>query len=227
MQADGLDQLKTKLSGGDAGDPFPGIASNGTFNATSNPNSKAYSGEDTYVSVTGIPQPSASMTFNITVKPITQPPTGGFDGETWYRLKNTLVGYALDVVNDGAGNKEGLIQMAREGNFSGQHWQIKPYGDGTYALRTLYLGPRRQLDVYSNDKTKPHLANAGNFSGQYWTIKPWGDGTWHFENAYSGPYLYLDTMEGGTRVALNQANVGRPTERWTITPIRRITEGGF
>lgn len=117
--------------------------------------------------------------------------------------------------------------MAKDGNLSGQHWQIKSNNDGTYHLRTLFLGPNRQLDVYANDKTRPVLATAGNFSGQYWIIKPWGDGTWHLENAFGGPFLYLDTMEGAEKVAMNQANTGRPTQRWTITPIRSITEQGF
>ncbi|KAF2179017.1 M6 metalloprotease [Zopfia rhizophila CBS 207.26] len=227
LQADGLDQLKTNWGYGDAGDPFPGLANNSTFNSTSNPDSKAYSGMDTFVSVTGIPAPSASMTFNITVKAIDQPPTGDFNGKTWYRLKNTFAGHSLDVLNDGAGNREGLIQMSPEGNFTGQYWQILPRGDGTYAVRNRFLGPNKQLDVYGDDKLKPHLADAGLFSGQFWTIKPWGDGTWHLENAFSGPHLFFDTMEGGPRVAMNQANVGRPTQRWTITPIRAITEPGF
>ncbi|KAF2471430.1 M6 metalloprotease [Lindgomyces ingoldianus] len=235
MQADGLDQLKTGIAGrGDPGDPYPGVSNNSTFNTVSNPNSKAYSGMDTFVSVTEIPQPSSSMTFNITVKAINKPPTGGdFDGKTWYRLKNTYVGqgqptpYALDVINDGAGNAEGLIEMTRENNVSGQFWQVLPHGDGTYAIRSLFLGPNRQLDVYGNDKTKPHVGQAGPFTGQVWIIKPWGDGTWHLENAYSGQYMYLDTMEGGGRVAMNQSNSGRPTQRWTFTPIRGITEPGF
>lgn len=118
--------------------------------------------------------------------------------------------------------------MSRTGNFSGQHWQIiQSGGAGTYALRTLYLGADRQLDVYSDDKLKPHLAAAGPYSGQIWTIKPWGDGTWHLENLYTGGDYYLDTMEGGPRVAMNWANIGRPTQRWTITRIRDITESGF
>jgi len=229
MQADGLDQLKANLGRGDAGDVFPGLANNSTFNATSNPDSKAYAGNDTYVSVTGIPPPAALMTFNVTVKPINQPPTGDFDPKKWYRLKNTFQPQtdSLDVINDNGTNSTGLLQMARDGNFTGQYWQIKSNGDGTYALRTLFLGAGRQLDVYSNDKLNPVLANAGFFSGQFWTIKPWGDGTWHLENAYSGQFLYLDTMEGGPKVAMNQANTGRPTQRWTITPIRDITESGF
>ena len=134
---------------------------------------------------------------------------------------------ALDVVNDGGSDSQGLVEMSRIGNFSGQFWQIVPNGAGTYALRTLFLGASRQLDVYPSDRLKPLLASAGPYSGQIWKIAPWGDGTWHLENLYSGNDLYLDTMEGGPRVALNQANIGRPTQRWSITPVRAITEAGF
>jgi len=117
--------------------------------------------------------------------------------------------------------------MQRTGNFSGQFWQIVQNGAGTYSLRNLFLGSTRQLDVYTTDKLTPHVAAAGPFAGQIWKIAPWGDGSWHLENLYSGKDLYLDTMEGGPRVAMNQANIGRPTERWNITVIRDITEPGF
>ncbi|KAH8894739.1 M6 metalloprotease [Thozetella sp. PMI_491] len=227
LQADGFQQLEAKTSFGDGGDPFPGVANNTVLNATSHPNSKSYAGTDTFVSVTNIPPSAPTMSVNITVKATTPPPTGPFDPKMWYRLTNTFAGYALDVINDGGSNTEGLVQMSRIGNFSGQFWQIVPNGAGTYALRTLFLRASRQLDVYGNDKTKPHLATAGPFSGQIWEIAPWGDGSWHLNNLYGGKDLYLDTMEGGPRVAMNQANIGRPTERWNITPIRPITESGF
>ena len=59
LQADGLDEMRvmthTFFHPGDPGDPFPGSANNTTFNATSNPNSKAYSGADTLVSISNIP----------------------------------------------------------------------------------------------------------------------------------------------------------------------------
>jgi immune inhibitor A len=224
VQADGLDHLQSKTNGGDAGDPFPGTANFRTFTSTSNPNSKSYVGEDTFVSITSISPSSSTMTMEITVKPIV---SADFDANTWYRLRNTLSGHALDVINDGRGSTEGLLQMAREGNFSGQCWQIKPRTDGSYALCTMFLGAGMQLDVYGDDKTKPHLAPAGDFSGQYWQIKAWGDDSFHLSNAYSGPELYFDTMEGGTTVALNSIDIGRPTQRWTITPIRAITEPEF
>jgi immune inhibitor A len=225
VQADGLDQLTKASTGrGDAGDAFPGTANTRGLTSTTTPSTKSYSGADTYVSITSISDPGPKMSMNITVKPVI---TGDFSPSTWYRLRNTFQGYALDVINDGRGSKDGLIQMAREGNFSGQFWQLKQRGDGTYAIRNLFLGAGKQLDVYGDDKKKPHLADAGNFSGQFWTIKPWGDGSFHFSNNYSGPELYLDTMEGGPKVALNSANIGRPTQRWTATPISSITQPGF
>jgi immune inhibitor A len=142
-------------------------------------------------------------------------------------LRNTLAGFALDVVNDGRGSHDGVIQMAREGNFLGQHWQLKQRVDGSYSLCTLFLGSGKQLDVVADDRSKPHLATKGDSLGQFWQIKPWGDGTFGLTNSFSGPELALDTMEGGTRVAMNGRNAGRPTQRWTITPIRAITEPRF
>ena len=47
MQADGLQELERKIDFGDAGDPFPGTTNKVTFNATSQPNSKSYNGQDT------------------------------------------------------------------------------------------------------------------------------------------------------------------------------------
>ena len=215
VQADGLEQLK--FSFGDAGDPFPGTFDKKVFNATSTPNSKAYSGQDTFVSIRNIPSASPSMTLDITVKAVETPRDGAFDPNKWYRLTNTFPGHALDVPNDGAGYKEGLLLMKPINNVDGQRWQISPKGDGKYALSTLLL-PKRELEVYTNDIKTPHLAAAGKVSDQKWIIAPWGDGTWHLENTYSGKDLYLDTLEGGPKVALNSANVGRPTQRWTIRP---------
>lgn len=54
-QADGLNQLGSGTSEGDANDPFPGTAGAYTiFSATSNPSSRDYSGADRGVNITGI-----------------------------------------------------------------------------------------------------------------------------------------------------------------------------
>ncbi|KAL1653625.1 hypothetical protein SLS61_003773 [Didymella pomorum] len=191
MQADGLDQLKQNFARGDDGDSYPGHTDNRKFSALSNPNSKSYGGEDTFVSVTDIPLSSSTMTFDITVKEGDQPPTDKFDPKMWYRLKNTFqpATHCLDVVNDNGTSSKGFINMAATGNFSGQHWQLKPNGDGTYFLRTLFLGSDKQLGVQSDKKT-PILQPANSSAkGQYWTIGQWDhpqDGTWHLEVKHRG-----------------------------------------
>ncbi|KAI1504521.1 immune inhibitor A peptidase M6-domain-containing protein [Biscogniauxia marginata] len=95
VQADGLDQLREGGYYGDAGDPFPGTVNNTTFNGTSNPSSKAYSGADTNVSITGIPAASASMALDVAVKAAGLPSDDNkscFDLQAWYQLGNMLVG---------------------------------------------------------------------------------------------------------------------------------------
>ncbi len=67
LQADGLRQLEQGIGRGDAGDPFPGSASNTSFTSTSSPNSKSFAGTDTCVSVTSISASGASMTARFTV----------------------------------------------------------------------------------------------------------------------------------------------------------------
>lgn len=189
------------------------------------------------------------MTFDITVKKVEQPPTEKFNPRMWYRLRNTYQPstHCLDVINDNGTDSEGLIQMAVTGKFSGQYWQLKANENGSYCLRTMFLGPERQLGV-KDDKKTPILQAANPAArAQYWTIEPWGspqDGTWHLEvgylhpcachllthhvqNAWTEQSRYLDTMEGGRKVEMNQANNGRPTQRWTIEPIREMTESGF
>ncbi|KAJ4289650.1 hypothetical protein N0V90_010979 [Kalmusia sp. IMI 367209] len=231
VQADGLRELEKKIDFGDAGDPFPGTTKKVTFNATSTPNSKSYNGKDTFVTITKIPTSSASMTFNITVKPQAGPAPGAFpfDGKIWYRLKNTYnpSSYSLDVINDHGTESTGNIVLAYDGNFTGQHWQLKPIGNETYLLRTMFLGAERQLDVIGSGRKTPCLKPANREYTQQWHITSWGDGTWRIENVYKGKFLYLDTMDGGTTVQMNDANEGRPTQRWTIEPIKEISETGF
>jgi hypothetical protein len=139
----------------------------------------------------------------------------------WYRLTNLYaIGLALDVVNDNGTLSSGRLQMAPIGDFSGQYWALQPFPDAsspTYALHTLFLGPAKRLDVYGNDKTKPHLANAGYYSGQIWTIAQWGDGTWRLTNQYSGPGLHLDVYSDTKEPFLGDGN--HSGQHWQFTPI--------
>ena len=60
-EADGLRDLDYKADKGDTGDPFPGSSAKTTFNDSSNPNSKLYSGAASSVSVTNISNCATTM----------------------------------------------------------------------------------------------------------------------------------------------------------------------
>ncbi|RYO85208.1 hypothetical protein DL766_007005 [Monosporascus sp. MC13-8B] len=146
-----------------------------------------------------------------------------FDPNVWYRLTNNYLGrsIALDVKNDGGANSEGLLKMAPSGRNFGQFWQFIPQSPGVFKLRTKFLGPNMMLDVYGNDKTKPHLAKDGDFSGQLWTVESWGDGTWKLTNAYSGPSLHLDTSSDAHEPFMGDG--GHTGQHWHIIAIESIS----
>src|SRR5258705_13369459 len=68
MQADGRRDLERSGNRGDPGDAYPGTSNNRTFNATSKPNSNAYSNAASCVAVTGIGASGPSMTMQIQVQ---------------------------------------------------------------------------------------------------------------------------------------------------------------
>lgn len=65
MEADGLNELKNGTDPGDTGDPFPGSTINRTFNYSSTPNSRLYSGADSLAAVTNIGDCMANMTADL------------------------------------------------------------------------------------------------------------------------------------------------------------------
>ena len=68
LQADGAEHLNTAANRGDPGDPFPGTSRNRTINATSRPNTRAYGGLATEVSITDISDSASVMTARIAVR---------------------------------------------------------------------------------------------------------------------------------------------------------------
>lgn len=73
-QADGLFELENNgIDSGDGGDPFPGVEGNRNFTSGSTPDSGAYDGTASDVSVTNISNPGSSMSFDVHVgvQPIT------------------------------------------------------------------------------------------------------------------------------------------------------------
>jgi hypothetical protein len=160
--------------------------------------------------------------------PPAAPTVPSFDSKSWYKIKTAAKpGMALDIVNDGNQQRDGKLQMAAEGNFSGQHWQLRPSktSPGAYNLCTLWLGTNMFLDVYGDDKTRPHLAEAGDYSGQQWHIESQGNGTWKLTNSYSGT-LVLAADASGSELHLRDPQTS-PTSQWTLQLVRPITESGF
>lgn len=70
-EADGLRQLNNGTSRGDAGDPFPGSTNNTRFDILTNPNSKDYNLQNTFVSIRNIRKEGLNMIadFDIGTKP--------------------------------------------------------------------------------------------------------------------------------------------------------------
>lgn len=68
VQADAKRDLELAHNRGDAGDPYPGTASNTTFSPTSTPGSKSYGGVNTCVSVTAIGASGPIMPARFAVK---------------------------------------------------------------------------------------------------------------------------------------------------------------
>lgn len=154
--------------------------------------------------------------------------SGLLDSHAWYKIKNPAKpGMALDVVNDGNQERDARIQMAADGDFSGQYWQFRPskFSPGTYNLCTMWLGASRVLDVYGDDKTRPHLTAAGNYSGQQWHVESRSDGGFKMTNNYSGS-LVLSADAGGSELHLRDP-ASSPSSQWALLRVRAITESGF
>lgn len=153
------------------------------------------------------------------------------DSRMWYRLRNlSSTSNAIDVVNDASRTStDAQIHSVAEGNFSGQHWQFRSSSTspGSWNMCTLFLGKGMCLDVYGNDKTRPHLGTAGNFTGQQWQV--FGDiSGCKLTNNYSGANLVLALESGSTRLVLEKDHgMTVNTQLWILVPIRKITEGGF
>ncbi|KAF4207317.1 hypothetical protein CNMCM8927_003591 [Aspergillus lentulus] len=156
-------------------------------------------------------------------------------GPWWHRISNFSPPYlAIDVINDPVTIKsDAQLHLVPKADNPGQFWQIRPsrLTPGTWNLCTLFLGTEMCLDVYGNDKRRPHLAPASNSSGQQWRITSRGDGTWSFTNSYSGPDLLLErgviNTDGSARLSLNEKQEASLTQRWWFLGIRLITEKEF
>lgn len=116
-QADGLWDMEQNVNKGDPGDPYPGSSSNTEFNYWSIPDSRAYSGADTQVYVSAIPETADTVDVFISTT-YTGIESGG---ETGYSLRSTPS--AVTVIHPGGSAEILLHDMAGRmvGNlFSGE-----------------------------------------------------------------------------------------------------------
>jgi len=84
-QADGLWHLEQDDNSGDNGDPYPGTTFNRTFDSTSTPDSRSYTGSDTQVRVFNITNSADVMTadFQVVITPVITV-TAPDSAEIWY-----------------------------------------------------------------------------------------------------------------------------------------------
>lgn len=165
-----------------------------------------------------------------TVGPVEFDPRGW-----WYRILNFAPPHsAIDVINNPAAIKsDAQLHLISSANVSGQFWQFRPSKTipGHWNLCTLFLGQNMCLDVYGDDKRRPHLAPAGAYTGQQWLVTSRGDGTWSLTNSYSGPDLLLEgkfgNADGPGALSLNERQDTRLEQKWVLAGIRLITEDGF
>jgi immune inhibitor A len=80
VQADGakaLEKHPSQGNRGDAGDPYPGSSNNRTLNNTSTPNTRAYSGQSSQVSITEISSNGTTMSARVSVSGVSPLGPGG------------------------------------------------------------------------------------------------------------------------------------------------------
>jgi immune inhibitor A len=158
-----------------------------------------------------------------------------FSPSHFHRLKNTSnpSNPTLDIVHDaGTQNSTGLLKLTREGYYSGQYWAFtpSPTTPNFYRLRTWWLGPNRQLDVYADNTSKAVLRREDDTAHALnWRIGSWGDGTWWIGNEASGVLKVLDVGDraDGKEVVLREKDEGKKTQRWRVEVIREISEDEY
>lgn len=95
IQADGLDELlwgdSYDSERGDNGDPFPGVTTNRTFNYSSTPNSRFYSGTDSLAAVTNISNCGTTMTADLAYTGVTNQNPVANAGSDQLAFTNQLV----------------------------------------------------------------------------------------------------------------------------------------
>ena len=63
-----------------------------------------------------------------------------------------------------------------------------------YRLTNSFLGEKRSLDTYSNNKNDPFMGETGGYSGQYWNLTSLGGGYYRLTNSFLGADRSLEMV---------------------------------
>jgi hypothetical protein len=140
-----------------------------------------------------------------------------FDPNSWYRMylqwntAQSIAGTAL--YNQGSG----AVFIQDTNITSIEQWQIFPFNQTYYVLRTKGSGPTGYLHAsFSVDETTPGLTVPDmkdasiQDDSMFWQIDPWGDGTFFMTNANNGSDWHLNVKDNG-RMSLS-SNITQPQE---------------
>ncbi len=142
-QADGLYNLEKNQNEGDGSDPYPGTSNNHAFNSTTAPNTRDYSGHNTYVGVENISYSASTMTVDIgiTVREImidsTMPTSNALN-----IARNTNITVTFNRDMNSSTLNDSTVHI--NGSLSGLHTSTFNYDSGT---RTLTITPNTQFKV--------------------------------------------------------------------------------
>ena len=101
-----------------------------------------------------------------------------------------------------------------------QYWQFIPvHGTSKFHICTEYRSAFYSIDIFREDKTKPHLMPFDHVTGQLWTLLPWPGGTVRMCTDYSGHSMYLD-VKSDTKVAFMGPG-DHSGQHWTFTPVEK------
>ncbi|MFQ5498379.1 MAG: M6 family metalloprotease domain-containing protein [Candidatus Zixiibacteriota bacterium] len=147
-QADGLFELEHDNDNGDGADPFPGWVGKTSFNAISSPNSNAYAGSTSFVSIDNISSSADTMYADMLVGLAADISTGSEDG---------VLPNAIELIQNYPNpfNPSTVISFTLE--FNGQA-VLEVFNTLGQKVRTLFDGP---IDAGETSVTWDGKDNAG------------------------------------------------------------------
>ena len=140
----------------------------------------------------------------------------------YYKLTNKFTGPSAGLKVMESSNDDLLLHVDPTDTHKSpiQYWQFIPiHGTNKFHICTEYRSAFYSIDIFREDKSKPHLMPFDHVSGQEWTLLLWPDGTVRMSNDFSGRSMYFG-VDIETKVAfLERAN--HAGQHWTLTPVER------